>query len=199
MAGVQIALQWMAWASAVVFFLLMIWISGTFFQVQDSGAIRGKRLMALLAGGSAAYASWNLFPSTGTPIAQTLPALILYMYAIWMLIWAWRTSQARPLNFVFSHQLPQHLTRAGPYAHVRHPFYSAYCAAWSGTAVLSNDWVLRALCLALILTYIRAAIREEHGFLATPLKEAYIHYRANTRMLVPFITTPRTSNFGREN
>lgn len=180
-------LQWSVWGLALTFFLMMTWVSGKFFKANDPGAIRGRRIMAALAGGNAIFALWTLFPPTLATAIQLIPTSLLFMYAIGMFIWAWQTNRARPLNFVFSDQVPQHINQSGPYRLVRHPFYSAYCAAWLGTALASasNNWLLPATCFALVLIYAWAARQEELAFYASPLGECYAIYITKTRMLVP--------------
>lgn len=180
-------LQWSVWVLALVFFLMMTWVSGTFFTANDPGAVRGRRVMAALAGGNAIFALWTLFPPTHATAIQLIPACLLFLYAIGMFIWAWQANRAHPLNFVFSDQVPLHINQSGPYRLVRHPFYSAYCATWIGTAVASasNNWLLPATCFALVFVYAWAARQEELAFYTSPLKELYAIYITKTRMLIP--------------
>lgn len=180
-----IVLQWCLWITATGFFLLMTWVSGKFFRVNDKGAARGKRLMAVLAGGSSVYAIASLLPPTDTSLWRLITASILFIYATAFFIWAWKSNQAQPLDFIFSEKLPVRINQSGPYRHVRHPFYSSYCAAWLGTAIAGNSLLLAILSITLIAIYIQAAMREEHNFSISPLSDAYQAYKTDTGMLIP--------------
>jgi len=181
----HISLQWVDWVLACGLFLLMSWVSSTFFQVRDRAATLGKRFIAGFAGGTAVYALFRMLPPTGASTWQLVSALALLAYAACMFVWAWRTNQTRPFDFVFSNLPPQHISQSGPYGLVRHPFYSAYCTAWLGAAAAANDVLLSGLSAVLIVIYIIAARREERAFGASPLGNTYQSYRANTCMLLP--------------
>jgi protein-S-isoprenylcysteine O-methyltransferase Ste14 len=179
------ALSWAVWLTALVFFGLMCWVSATFFQVKDAAAQRGKRFVSVVAGGLALYALYRLFPGSSFGIERGLIVWLLFIYATAVFTWAWRINLSQPLDFVFSARAPQHIQTRGPYARIRHPFYSSYCAAWIACMVATLDvWIIAVGC-GLMALYFWAAKREEHAFEASAHGAIYREYRKSAGMLLP--------------
>ena len=85
---------------------------------------------------------------------------------------------------------PECLHVDGPYAVVRHPFYSSYLLFWIGTAIIAGpvQWILVSI---LLLWYVVLARHEERRFEATALIAAYRQYSRRTGMLVPKLRRDR--------
>jgi protein-S-isoprenylcysteine O-methyltransferase Ste14 len=178
-------LHWALWLTALVFFGLMCWVSATFFDVKDASARRGKRFVSVLAGSLALYVLYRLYPGSYFGIARSLAAWLLFVYAIAVFIAAWRVNLSKPLDFVFSDRAPEHIQMRGPYARIRHPFYSSYCAAWIASMAATLDiWIIVLGC-GLIALYIWAAKREEGAFEASEHGMSYRQYRNRAGMLLP--------------
>lgn len=77
------------------------------------------------------------------------------------------------------------LITAGPYSRVRHPIYSGLLLAILGTALATNLYWLIALA-ALAVYFIYSAKVEERQLCAT-FAAAYPAYKAQTKMLIPFV------------
>jgi protein-S-isoprenylcysteine O-methyltransferase Ste14 len=111
--------------------------------------------------------------------------LVLYALAWGLFEWAVRTTRGRPLSFVFAKDLPVHLLTRGPYALVRHPFYTAYLLAWTGGVVMTGQVLLVVPLLVTFGWYNATANFEEAKFAASPLAADYAAYRARTGKFLP--------------
>lgn len=173
--------------TATCFYILMSIVSMRFFIVNDEGARKGKKLIAITAGTSslvAIFMFWHYVPSNWSLIIMSG---FLYVYAYIMFIWSWKTHNAKPLSFAFSNQMPRHVITTGPNKHVRHPFYSSYCAAWLGFALATPHWLSLCLSLTLISLYVKIAQREEKQFKDSTLSEFYLEYSRKTPSLIPIL------------
>jgi protein-S-isoprenylcysteine O-methyltransferase Ste14 len=80
----------------------------------------------------------------------------------------------------------QTVVSSGPYRHVRHPLYSAFCLFVPGTSLLLGSWYGLLFGLILIILVARRAVLEERT-LRSELK-GYDAYMAKVKYrLVPFI------------
>lgn len=112
-------------------------------------------------------------------------ALALMAGSVALFRWTVAVNRARPLTLAFSPDQPSFVQRAGPYAHVRHPFYLSYVVFWAGTALASArlaHWLAPAI---LALLYYRAASAEEAKFARSSLASEYSAYQATTGMVLP--------------
>lgn len=96
-----------------------------------------------------------------------------------------QATRKNPFTAIFSHDEPHHLKDHGPYAHVRHPFYTAYLLNYAGAAFASNGWVPYLVWGAIFGLYHAAARAEELKFMRSPLADSYRRYRATTGMFIP--------------
>lgn len=103
-----------------------------------------------------------------------------------VLFWSAIASHGRrPPRVAFTADMPLGLTSAGPYARIRHPFYSAYTLAWIGGAAVAADIVQLLPAIIMFAFYLRAAIVEERSFMQSPLAGEYERYRRRTGMFIP--------------
>ncbi|HSD18924.1 MAG TPA: isoprenylcysteine carboxylmethyltransferase family protein [Anaeromyxobacter sp.] len=108
-----------------------------------------------------------------------------------LFLWAARANRDRPLMLAFAATAPEHLQTRGPYAFVRHPFYTSYLLAFLGGLVAAaTPWLVPAVALG-ALTYWRAASREERSFAESPLCDTHREYAARVGMFVPRVFTLR--------
>ncbi len=89
------------------------------------------------------------------------------------------------LSIVFSADSPEFHISRGPYAIVRHPFYTSYILTYSSLALVGMDILLAILCLGMFFTYYYAARFEEKKFLDSNLKSSYQKYQIQTGMFFP--------------
>jgi len=117
--------------------------------------------------------------------AQTVLATTLYVTSLILFWWAVYTNRAKPLSAVFSPDLPGHFVSHGPYAWVRHPFYTSYLLTWlAGVAATGHLWLLSTV-LVMVTIYWRAALLEEKKFFQTALASLYLAYKSRTGLFAP--------------
>lgn len=91
------------------------------------------------------------------------------------------------LSIVFSADSPEFHMNRGPYAIVRHPFYTSYILTYAALALAGQEPLLIVLCLGMFFTYYFAARFEEKKFLESDLKNSYQKYQTQTGMFFPRI------------
>jgi len=112
-------------------------------------------------------------------------ATMLYVTSLFLFWWSVQTNRGKPLSTVFSPDLPKHFVSHGPYAWIRHPFYTSYLLAWlAGVVATGRVWLLSTV-LVMVTIYWRAALLEEKKFFQTALASLYAGYRARTGLFAP--------------
>lgn len=118
------------------------------------------------------------------PLARAAGAL-LFGLGIGLQAWA-----ARTLGRWFSPRIaiqPGHeLIRSGPYARVRHPFYTGLLLTIPGLP-LAFGWLLGLPLLGLALPLVVWRVGVEERLLADEFGAAFADHAARTRRLVPFL------------
>ncbi len=176
---------WLAALAAALFtFGSFVWAVQRFF-VRAGQPAPGMRAIAL--GGTVAMATdlLALGLGRGAGAAWHLAGAALFGGAALLFWGAVRANRARPLTLAFSDDRPGHLVTWGPYAWVRHPFYSAYMLAWIAGAVAAAQPLLLGALVGMGALYRAAARREEAKFATSDLARAYAAYRARTGRFVP--------------
>src|SRR3569623_829351 len=118
------------------------------------------------------------------PLALQTLGLALYLLSTVLILWVFReNSFAAPVVNLQSERA-QHVVSTGPYAHVRHPMYSAMIPVFIGVALLLGSWWGLALA-PLVLLLFAARIRIEERTLIEGLP-GYADYARRVRYrLVP--------------
>lgn len=109
-----------------------------------------------------------------------LACLVLFFYCSAII-------RSNKLSIVFSADSPEFHISRGPYAVVRHPFYTSYILTYGALALVAQDILLTVLCLGMFITYYSAARYEEKKFLNSNLKSSYQKYQTQTGMFFPRI------------
>lgn len=177
-----------ATALAIAYFVSMGWgVRGHF--VSD-GAVAG-RMKATTAVTALAFAwflagRWEVATAPGwaAPWAAAVGSAAL-AGALGLFWWAVAVTRSSRLTLAFSRDTPSVLVTAGPYAWIRHPFYSSYIVFWAAAALLLPDPSYWAVPAALAVLYMVAARMEEAKFAASPLAAEYERYRTETGMMMP--------------
>ncbi len=78
------------------------------------------------------------------------------------------------------------LIRSGPYAYVRHPFYTGLLLALLGTALAFGTGSALAGFALMTFAFVRKLTIEER-FMADAFGDDYARYRAEVKALVPFV------------
>lgn len=119
------------------------------------------------------------------PAAAQITGLFVQLLSIALFWWAISASKKARLRFAFDKEAPASLLQDGPYAYVRHPFYTSYILFWTGwAAAVWTLWAVLPLAF-LIAVYVRAARDEESNFAATPFAAQYAQYRRRAGLFWP--------------
>lgn len=114
----------------------------------------------------------------GLGLLVELGSLALFWAAV-------RASRQARLRYVFDEGAPATLVTTGPYAVVRHPFYTSYILYWTGWAIaLWTPWALVPL-VVVVVAYTVAARFEEKLFSQTGMADDYVAYRRRTGLFWP--------------
>jgi len=185
MSSLVAQLQVLVAFAAITFFVCMAIVSINFFVVADRSSEMGKQVISVTAGATSLLVSWLLIAQPLSSIWNLTFSLLMYLSALVVFLWTWRSNHSLPFDFVFSSREPQRISKTGPYRWVRHPFYSSYCTSWVASILGTMSPVVATLGLALIGAYVFAAIREERQFARSPLAAEYAAYKSQTGMLFP--------------
>ena len=110
--------------------------------------------------------------------------IALFGLGLGLAVWA-RRHLGRNWGTPMSQKKDPELVTTGPYRVVRHPIYTGMLAAGVGTATALGWWLLVAVALA--ATYFIYSATVEERWLVEQFPTAYVAYRRETKMLVPFI------------
>lgn len=149
------------------------------------------RYRASLVTGAVLVAEGAAILAAPVPPLRMAAAGALLAAALALFAWAARVNRERPLPLAFAPHAPDHLQTRGPYALVRHPFYTSYLLGFAGGFVAAGTaWLLPVVALG-VANYLRAAVREERGFSASPLAAAHREYSARVGMFLPRLSSLR--------
>jgi protein-S-isoprenylcysteine O-methyltransferase Ste14 len=124
------------------------------------------------------------------PARTSMPVFVIGIGLMWvgmlLRIWAIRTL-GQFFRSVVMIQRDHALVTRGPYRLLRHPSYAGALLTGVGAGVVVGNWFsLAAFVILPLIGYLRR-IRIEEAALAEGLGEAYQHYAAASRRLVPFV------------
>lgn len=105
--------------------------------------------------------------------------------AITLFFVTWQATRDADFGVALAPRQPDSLVRHGPFAWIRHPFYTSYFLGWVSVAVLLQTWTSGLLAAAMCLFYATAAFQEERLLASSPLAADYATYRAEVGMFVP--------------
>lgn len=102
--------------------------------------------------------------------------------------WAIKASRAARLKMAFDKENPHGLVTTGPYAYLRHPFYTSYLIFWFGWATTTwSPWAILPLPVIIVI-YVLAALGEERKFSNTAMAADYAAYRQRSGFFWPKLT-----------
>ncbi len=116
-----------------------------------------------------------------------LISAILMLISLSLFLYSVRTTKSDSLALAFDSCLPVKVYAGGVYAWIRHPFYTSYIIFWTAAVVATTSYVMAAFWLALLISYVVAALIEEKRFLCSALKGEYQAYLETTGMFLPRI------------
>ncbi len=146
----------------------------------------GVKVISALVIISAVILSYLSFNVEQPPIAQMVGFVFLIVSFILFWITIRESSEAKLLG-AFDEKLPHGLLKTGPYAYVRHPFYTSYLILWIGWAIAA--WTVWAIIpvVFMTVTYWNAARDEENKFSKTEMANEYQEFVATTGRFFPKI------------
>jgi protein-S-isoprenylcysteine O-methyltransferase Ste14 len=123
----------------------------------------------------------------------TGPALAGIGLALWaaglaLAIWA-RIYIGRNWGMPMSKREQPDLVTTGPYRSIRHPIYTGLIVAFIGTALATS--LLGLIVAAVITVFFGYSATREEKFLAEQFPATFPPYKAETKMLIPFILLSR--------
>ncbi len=131
--------------------------------------------VALLMSMAGALAPWRS-PTSADEIA----AVVLAVGSICLIV-ATLGSHREPLSLW--HQVgdrPSRLVRSGPYAYIRHPFYTAFLATQLSAFFALPHWITAVALVAAFFRLDHTARLEEQNFLSSDLAADYAAYQEST-------------------
>jgi protein-S-isoprenylcysteine O-methyltransferase Ste14 len=131
-------------------------------------------LLRVFRGGSLAVHS---------PVLEAIGAVV-FASGLALAVWA-RLHLGRNWGMPMSEKTEPELITSGPYRFVRHPIYSGLLLGLLGTALVIN--LIGLLIVAILGGYFYYCASVEERNLTATFPSAYPSYRANTKMLIPFL------------
>lgn len=178
-------ITYLAFATYIAIIFSLIWARLRFFNTQGMQVTAWVRLYDPMVGVQILTTFYKFYSAPDSAIASSwawLAALLVSISLFW-----WTILPARKLDFAFSKNVGELLT-TGPYALVRHPFYTSYILLWASTTILFNSVFLWLTLLYLVTFYFMSARDEEKVILNSEHSKEYFEYRNRVGMFLPRIT-----------
>ena len=113
-------------------------------------------------------------------------AWLLATAALSLFAWSTYETREKPLTIITTADEPSCLYTTGPYAHLRHPFYTAYLANFAAAACAGRNGPVGFICFICTANLLyKHAKYEEAKFADSGLAVNYTSYSKRTAMLVP--------------
>ncbi|MEO0897729.1 MAG: methyltransferase [Bacteroidota bacterium] len=156
----------------------------TFFEFKDPPTRQVKILSGLTLASQAAIllatlfgrVEWDLFFFIGMAI------ILLSSTLFW---WCIQVNSEKKLTAAYDSNSPEHLMKKGPYALIRHPFYTSYMLTYIGGALGSKLWWALIPVIIPIFVYYHASNFEERKFSQSGLHQAYLEYKKQAGRFLP--------------
>ncbi|MGH9729765.1 MAG: methyltransferase family protein [Candidatus Acidiferrales bacterium] len=154
---------------------------------KESYAARILRPLLLVVAFEFLFANWDLGPLDRRFLPSNLSVVItgavLTALGMALAIWA-RQYLGRNWSGTVTLKKDHELIRTGPYARIRHPIYTGFQVALTGTALVIGEWrAIVALVIVLAAHFFKA--RKEEAWLAREFGPAFDEHRAHTGMFLP--------------
>lgn len=162
---------------SLVFFRGLWIVSRTFTRVEQSP--RSYLLVLLFMGMAIQTAKQDL------SLPLLIPGLLVLAAGAVLIEWSAHTVRGKFFSLIGNRDTPQFVLQDGPYAYVRHPFYSSYLLMHLAVAVMFPGIVTSAILLATFVLLWLSAAFEERKFSGSPLAEDYQAYTRRTGRFIP--------------
>lgn len=149
-------------------------------KLRDTGAVLGQ--LSFISGMLCVLYVGLFYPLRIPPAIcgcfVSLGSLMLYE-------WTRRTVIDRNFYVGLAGEVPNAVCDAGPYKHVRHPFYLSYILAFLGVAIAFPSPIVAAVCLLNIGLFVYMALDDERVLAASNLAPNYANYKMRVGMFLP--------------
>ncbi len=176
-----------ALSAAIGIAWLAFWV---YWLVSAVGSKAGSRSRRARAPGLVVVLAFVVLRAFGVNhLAVHSPALevigtILLASGLGLAVWA-RIHLGRNWGMPMTRKEEPELVTSGPYRRIRHPIYSGILLAILGTALALNiAWLIALVVLGAYFVY---SATVEERMLTAVFPTQYPHYRASTKMLIPFV------------
>jgi protein-S-isoprenylcysteine O-methyltransferase Ste14 len=149
-------------------------------KLRDTGAVLGQ--LSFVSGMACVFVM-GLFYALRVPAAVCGAILALGSFVLYE--WTRRTVIDRNFYVGLSGEVPGVVCDAGPYRHVRHPFYLSYMLAFVAVAVAFPSFIVSGVCVANIGLFVYMALDDERVLLRSPLAADYASYKMRVGMFLP--------------
>lgn len=161
----------------------MYWLISAFSAKASTGPRRSGWLPVVLLSFLLLRAFHGESLTIHSPVLKVF-GLVVVLLGLGLAVWA-RVYLGRNWGMPMTQRAEPELVTSGPYRFVRHPIYSGILLATLGTALAVNLFWL--IALAAIGTYFIYSARVEEQNMVQSFPETYPSYRAQTKMLIPFV------------
>ncbi|MEO8096376.1 MAG: isoprenylcysteine carboxylmethyltransferase family protein [Acidobacteriota bacterium] len=114
-----------------------------------------------------------------------IPGLAILAGALILLGWSARTVRGRLFSYIGNNDTPQFVCQEGPYAFIRHPFYTAYLLTHLAVTVMFPNLVTLGVLFFTFGLLWHVAGFEERKFERSPVSVEYRAYGARTGRFIP--------------
>jgi len=133
--------------------------------------------LGMIGGVLGLLATHSLFSSSPLVISIQVLAFVLFLWA--------RVTFGRRSFHLMANPTEGGLVTTGPYRHIRHPIYAAFCLFTSAGVAAHWSWSV-ALCGGLVIGSALIRIFCEESLVAARYPE-YAQYSARTWRMIPFV------------
>lgn len=117
--------------------------------------------------------------------ALQLVGVVLAILSTLLVAWTWRTHRIRLSLWHMENDAPQSLVTSGPYAWMRHPFYTSFLLGTLGAACHAPHLGLVATFVYAFVVLDRTAAREERRLAKSQFGAEYTEYMRATPRFFP--------------
>jgi protein-S-isoprenylcysteine O-methyltransferase Ste14 len=130
---------------------------------------------------------------TKAPDWRRAAGFCLPLLAIVLFVWAILAARQKRPALAFAGKRPDHVFSWGPYAYIRHPFYTAYLLFWLGCVVATSSLIMVIMFVSLSLRSIRSRRSRGAQFLALLHARRVRSVSERDRLLLAEVQTGATS------
>jgi protein-S-isoprenylcysteine O-methyltransferase Ste14 len=181
---------WSLLLSGIAGSSLFAWgVRGHFVGDKTPGGMQVVVALSFVGSAGFLFDLWE----TRIPDWRAAAGFCLHLSAIVLFGWAVLATRHKRPALAFAGERPNHIFRSGPYAYIRHPFYTSYLLYWLGCVVATSSIILVFIFLALAVIYTIAALGEERDFSHSSIRDEYEAFRKSTGLFWPKLRLARRS------